>query len=121
MSNAVSTTYSTAHRLYVKSLYKRMLVNELNWQIRRDLWRQRAIQIRAEFERNKDINDPRALALILEQAEERLAKDMHPDPYRTPAFPDGSKWERNIPPKIFSEEEKEAALAELRKNVGPNL
>jgi len=30
----------------------------------------------------RNISDPRALALVLEQAEEKLAKDMHPDPYR---------------------------------------
>jgi hypothetical protein len=40
-------------RLYVKSLYRRYLTNALNWYIRRDLWRQRAIEIRAEFERNR--------------------------------------------------------------------
>jgi len=40
-------------RLYVKSLYKRTLTDALNWHIRRDLWRNRAIEIRAEFERNR--------------------------------------------------------------------
>lgn len=43
----------SAPRLYVKSLYKRYLVNALNWYIRRDLWRNKAIEIRAEFERNR--------------------------------------------------------------------
>lgn len=42
-----------ANSLYVKSLYRRYLVNALNWYIRRDLWRQKAIEIRAEFERNR--------------------------------------------------------------------
>ncbi len=41
------------NRLYVKSLYRRYLNNSLNWYIRRDLWRQKAIEIRAEFERNR--------------------------------------------------------------------
>lgn len=41
------------NRLYVKSLYKRYLTNALNWYIRRDLWREKAIEIRAEFERNR--------------------------------------------------------------------
>ncbi|RXK36359.1 NADH dehydrogenase (ubiquinone) 1 beta subcomplex 9 [Tremella mesenterica] len=86
------TPYSIAHRLYVKSLYKRFLTNSLNWYIRRDLWRNKAIEIRAEFERNRNITDPRALALVLEQAEARLAKEAHPDPYRPPLFPDGTKW-----------------------------
>lgn len=36
----------------------------------------------SELTHFRNISDPRALALVLEQAEERLAKDMHPDPYR---------------------------------------
>ncbi|BEI83992.1 hypothetical protein CcaverHIS002_0405960 [Cutaneotrichosporon cavernicola] len=96
--------FSNAHRLYVKSLYRRYLNNALNWYIRRDLWRQKAIEIRAEFERNRNISEPRALAIVLEQAEARLAKDAHPDPYRPPLFPGGTKWERNIPPKMFGGE-----------------
>ncbi|KAE8542393.1 NADH dehydrogenase (ubiquinone) 1 beta subcomplex 9 [Cryptococcus deuterogattii 99/473] len=111
--SAPPSAFSNAHRLYVKSLYKRYLVNSLNWYIRRDLWRQKAIEIRAEFERNRNITDPRALALVLEQAEEKLAKGIHPDPYRPPLFPDGTKWERNIPPRMFTPEEKAEALAAM--------
>jgi hypothetical protein len=44
---------------YVKSLYKRYLTNSLNWVIRRDTWRQRAIEIRAEFERNRCVGTGR--------------------------------------------------------------
>ena len=50
---AVPSPFSAAHRLYVKSLYRRMLTNELNWIVRRDLWRAKAMAIRAEFERNR--------------------------------------------------------------------
>jgi hypothetical protein len=45
--------FTAAHRFYVKSLYKRYLVNALNWNVRRDTWRQQALEIRAEFERNR--------------------------------------------------------------------
>ena len=48
-----ASPFSAAHRYYVKSLYKRYLKNELDWTIRRDIWRQKATQIRAEFERNR--------------------------------------------------------------------
>ncbi|GHJ86676.1 hypothetical protein NliqN6_3078 [Naganishia liquefaciens] len=109
--SSVSPSFSAAHRIYVKSLYKRALVNSLNWYIRRDLWRNKAIEIRAEFERNRGVTDPRALAAIFEKAEAELARTQHPDPYRPALFPDGTKWERNIPPPIFSAEEKAAALA----------
>lgn len=47
-SGAASSPFTTAHRSYVKSLYKRYLKNELDWVIRRDIWRDRAIEIRAE-------------------------------------------------------------------------
>jgi len=94
------STFSSAHRLYVKSLYKRFLTNELNWAIRRDAWRQRAVQIRAEFERNRNIKDPRALAEIFAKAEARLKETLHPDPYIPPMYPGGTKWERNLPPPV---------------------
>ncbi|KAI0920961.1 hypothetical protein AcV7_002957 [Taiwanofungus camphoratus] len=74
--------FTAAHRRYVQSLYKRYLNNDLNWTVRRDLWRARALAIRAEFERNRDVHDPRALAEILAKAEADLAVKIHPDPYR---------------------------------------
>ncbi|KAH7922980.1 NDUFB9, NADH-ubiquinone oxidoreductase [Leucogyrophana mollusca] len=95
-----ASPFSSAHRLYVKSLYRRMLKNELDWVVRRDIWRGRAQLIRAEFERNRDVHEPRALAQILEQAEAALARKLHPDPYIPPTMPGGTKWERNIPPTI---------------------
>ncbi|TCD69994.1 hypothetical protein EIP91_005244 [Steccherinum ochraceum] len=98
--SAVISPFSSAHRLYVKSLYKRMLTNELNWIVRRDLWRAKAVAIRAEFENNRNVQDPRALAVIFEKAEAELAERLHPDPYRAPTAPDGTKWERNVPPTL---------------------
>ncbi|PFH51329.1 hypothetical protein AMATHDRAFT_59412 [Amanita thiersii Skay4041] len=95
-----TSPFSTAHRLYVKSLYKRYLNNALDWTVRRDLWRPQALQIRAEFERNRNVTDPRALAAILAQAEAELASKKHPDPYIAPAAPGGTKWERNLPPSM---------------------
>ena len=79
-----------------------MLENERNWVVRYDLFRARACAVRAEFERNRyvfiqpchhpsslllristqrNVHDPRALAAILEKAEEELARKRHPDPY----------------------------------------
>lgn len=53
-----SSPFNAAHRLYVKSLYKRMLKNEQDWVIRYDLFRPRALAIRAEFERNRCVVGP---------------------------------------------------------------
>lgn len=77
-----TTPYSAAHKAYVQSLYRRYLRNELDWCIRRDVWRDRAIEIRAEFERNRNVGNPRHLAGILREAEEALRERRHPDPYR---------------------------------------
>ncbi|KAK7470312.1 hypothetical protein VKT23_001743 [Stygiomarasmius scandens] len=93
-------SFSSAHRLYVKSLYKRMLVDSLNWSVSRDVWRRRALQIRAEFEANRHVHDPRQLAVLLEKAEAELASRQHPDPVISPLYPGGTKWERNIPPPV---------------------
>ncbi|KIJ69764.1 hypothetical protein HYDPIDRAFT_120780 [Hydnomerulius pinastri MD-312] len=95
-----ATTFSSVHRQYVKSLYRRMLKNELDWVVRRDIWRGRAQIIRAEFERNRDVHEPRQLAQIFEKAEAQLASRMHPDPYIPPSMPGGTKWCRNIPPVV---------------------
>ncbi|KIK04732.1 hypothetical protein K443DRAFT_675748 [Laccaria amethystina LaAM-08-1] len=104
-----TSTFSSAHRLYVKSLYRRYLQNSLDWTIRRDLWRPQALQIRAEFERNRNVHDPRALAEILEKAEAHLANMKHPDPYIAPTAPGGTKWERNTPPTLGPLYDHEAA------------
>lgn len=47
------SSFSNAHRLYVKSLYRRFLTNELDWVVNRQEWRARAMNVRAEFERNR--------------------------------------------------------------------
>jgi NADH dehydrogenase (ubiquinone) 1 beta subcomplex subunit 9 len=76
------TPFSAAHKSYVQSLYRRYLRNSLNWCIRRDIWRDRAIEIRAEFERQRNIRNPRELARVLAQAEAHLKANAHPDPYK---------------------------------------
>ncbi|KAG2013271.1 hypothetical protein CC2G_010201 [Coprinopsis cinerea AmutBmut pab1-1] len=93
-------TFSVAHRRHVQSLYRRYLKTALDWTVRRDLWRPQALSIRAEFEKNRHVTDPRALAQILQAAEERLAIFKHPDPYICPTAPGGTKWERNTPPTL---------------------
>uniref|UniRef100_A0ABQ0L4L2 NADH dehydrogenase [ubiquinone] 1 beta subcomplex subunit 9 n=1 Tax=Mycena chlorophos TaxID=658473 RepID=A0ABQ0L4L2_MYCCL len=99
MSTPTTTAaFATAHRQYVQSLYRRRLKNSLDWTIRRDVWRAKAMEIRAEFEVNRHIEDPRLLKQVLEQAEAKLAEWKHPDPYIPPTAPGGTKWERNLPP-----------------------
>lgn len=120
------SSLQNAHRLHVQSLYKRALKTSLDWYIQRDLWRQKALDIRAQFERNKHVSNPKEIQLLLKNAEKELQSWAHPDPYkRTLSFclllciekysylymcvlyiaylgPDGTKWERNLPPIMVS-------------------
>ncbi|KAI9288929.1 hypothetical protein BC943DRAFT_287105 [Umbelopsis sp. AD052] len=100
MSSA-PVSFQTAHRLYVKSLYKRSLKLSLDWYIRRDLWRQKALDIRHQFELNKNVTSPKELQKIFAKTEKQLEEFAHPDPYKLPMGPEGTKWERNIPPRMF--------------------
>lgn len=50
--------------------------------VRRDLWRNKAIEIRVAFERNRNVRDPRAVANLLNQAEKEVQRMSHPDPYK---------------------------------------
>jgi NADH dehydrogenase (ubiquinone) 1 beta subcomplex subunit 9 len=81
-TTSAPTPFSAAHKAYVQSLYRRYLKNSLDWCIRRDIWRDRAIEIRAEFERNRHIANPRELGRVLQQAEAQLKLTGHPDPYK---------------------------------------
>lgn len=76
------SAFGTLHKQYVTSLYRRFLRDSLDWNIRRDLWRADAQHIRAEFEHNRNVRNPRELASILNRAEEKLASRKHPDPYK---------------------------------------
>ncbi|KAH9943215.1 uncharacterized protein BXZ73DRAFT_97268 [Epithele typhae] len=97
---SLPTPFTVAHQSYVKGLYRRILKNELNWIVQRDIWRARALSIRAEFDANRNVRDPRALAAILAKAEADYEERKHPDPYRPSTAPDGTKWERNLPPPL---------------------
>lgn len=73
---------SAAHRSHVQSLYKRSLKLSLDWYIQRDLWRQKALEIRARFEQNKHVTNPKEIRALIEKTEQELQEFAHPDPYR---------------------------------------
>ncbi|KAK5172720.1 uncharacterized protein LTR77_002840 [Saxophila tyrrhenica] len=54
--------------------------------------------IRSLFEANKHVTQPRQQREIIEQTEQLLDSYKHPDPYRPPTAPGGSKYQRNLPP-----------------------
>ncbi|KAI5779180.1 hypothetical protein DFH27DRAFT_567684 [Peziza echinospora] len=87
----------SASRQLALSLYRRSLKLSLSWCVRRDNWRQQAVQLRHLFELNRHVTDPRILRGLLADTEAQLEKWKHPDHYVPPTAPGGSKYERNVP------------------------
>lgn len=106
--------FSAANRSRVSSLYRRFLKNSLDWNVDRIAWRGECLDIRAAFEANKSIADPRVLQEVIDAAEKRYESIRHPDPYISrwlvspgidptdPTAPGGTKYERNVPPSLVS-------------------
>ncbi|KAM0715856.1 hypothetical protein Q7P37_008370 [Cladosporium fusiforme] len=86
-----------ASKPQILSLYRRSLKLALDWAVHRYVWRGQAMYIRGLFEANKHVTEPRQQRLIVDEAESLLEKWKHPDPYRAPTAPGGSKYERNLP------------------------
>lgn len=98
-------------------LYRRSLKLALDWAVHRHLWRGQALYIRSLFEANKHVMQPRQQRVrsmppcvllgrdefltwsqaIIQETEELLERWKHPDPYRPPTAPGGSKYQRNLP------------------------
>ncbi|KIW00940.1 uncharacterized protein PV09_07680 [Verruconis gallopava] len=91
-----------SHKAVVLSLYRRALKLSLDWSVHRYIWRGQAMYIRSLFETKKDVRDPRLQRAIIAEAEELLEKWKHPDPYRHPTAPGGSKFERNLPSPLLT-------------------
>ncbi|THZ48643.1 hypothetical protein D6C90_03647, partial [Aureobasidium pullulans] len=82
-------------------LYRRSLKLALDWSVHRHLWRGQALYIRSLFEANSNVREPRQQRILFDQTEELLKQWKHPDPYRPPTAPGGSKYERNLPCPIL--------------------
>ncbi|EHY58299.1 hypothetical protein HRR83_004841 [Exophiala dermatitidis] len=85
------------HVKAVRSLYRRSLKLALDWAVQRNLWRGQAVYIRSLFDANRNVKDPRQQRILFNETEKLLDKWKHPDPYRPPTAPGGSKYERNLP------------------------
>ena len=68
-----------------------------SWINRREIWRAKAVEIRHQFDENKDLTDKYELSNLIKQTSGLLAKYRHPDPIIPPQRPGGTSFERNIP------------------------
>ena len=84
-------------RIQVLRLYRQSLKLALDWSVHRYLWRGQAVYLRGLFEANRHVTEPRQQRALIKETEALLSKWKHPDPYRPPTAPGGSKYERNIP------------------------
>lgn len=89
--------FTEANSKRVASLFRQAMRTAFNHALKFDAYREATISIRAQFEANKDIRDPQELEQVIAQAEAKLRKWKHPDPYIPPSRPGGTKWERNLP------------------------
>ncbi|KAG0226271.1 hypothetical protein B0O80DRAFT_454077 [Mortierella sp. GBAus27b] len=87
-----------AHRRLVQSLYRRSLKTAQDWYIDTNLFRRKAVELRMQFDANKNLTHPRQIAQAVQEAERLLTEFRHPDPYIAPTAPGGTKFERNLHP-----------------------
>ena len=71
----------SVHSMRVMKLYRHSLKNLQNWAVHRDLFIERGFAMRAEFDANKFVKDPRLVEKIVSDGEAKLAEFRHPDPY----------------------------------------
>lgn len=71
----------SSHTIRVKRLYRHGLKNLMNWVVWRDLWIEKGFELRARFDANKDIGDPRIIEKVVSEGEAELKEFTHPDPY----------------------------------------
>mmetsp|Transcript_17261 Transcript_17261/g.35764 ORF Transcript_17261/g.35764 Transcript_17261/m.35764 type:complete len:163 (-) Transcript_17261:97-585(-) len=87
------------HNQEVARLYRHSLRLMLSWAIDRDVFNDEADKIRARFDANRGAS-PAAAARLLQEGKDELYEFSHPDPYKIPYMPGGSKFMRNPPPPM---------------------
>ncbi|KAG5358208.1 NADH dehydrogenase [ubiquinone] 1 beta subcomplex subunit 9 [Yarrowia sp. B02] len=92
--------FSEANKKLVSSMYRQSLKLARNWISNRQLFRQKAVEIRHKFDQNAQISNPKLLERALEDTRAHLYEFRHPDPIVPPSYPGGTKYERNVPPRM---------------------
>jgi NADH dehydrogenase (ubiquinone) 1 beta subcomplex subunit 9 len=70
------------HKAFVKTLYRMILKEQLNWAVGRELWLQKALLTRAIFDKNKNLTDQGDIEVAIDEAKFWLFSNSHPDPYK---------------------------------------
>lgn len=113
MSLSAGTLSWSGHVRRVRSLYKLMLKNELDWVIERDQWYPVAARIRSAFDEKKSVKEYASMDKEYELALQTYNERKHPSPYILPWMPGGSFHLRYYPVYELEEEEYNKLVQEL--------
>ena len=80
-SSAFYEVPKLTHKQEVTRLYRHALKHMLSWTVRRDLWRQEALELRERFDANKDVKDLKKARQLLEEGVKEFFYRQHPAPY----------------------------------------
>lgn len=94
----MAIAFQEHNRKVVSALYRQSLRMAKNWINRRDLFRQKALEIRQQFDQNKNISDRHEAQRLIQSTQDLLKQYKHPDPIIPSQRPGGTKFERNVPP-----------------------
>uniref|UniRef100_A0A7S0YVV2 NADH dehydrogenase [ubiquinone] 1 beta subcomplex subunit 9 n=1 Tax=Hemiselmis tepida TaxID=464990 RepID=A0A7S0YVV2_9CRYP len=86
-----------AHRTRVMNLYRQSLRLCMNVCIDRNLFSEEGQKIRDQFDAHKGETNVKVAQKLVEDGEAELLRWFHPDPYRFPYRPGGTKFQRNVP------------------------
>ena len=87
-----------SHKQIVTRLYRQSLRLAFSWAIDRNLWLDKAEEIRWRFDSVKGRPSDANVQSAIQLGQDELVRYAHPDPYVIPWMPGGSKFMRNPPP-----------------------
>ncbi|GAB5360926.1 hypothetical protein AAMO2058_000669900 [Amorphochlora amoebiformis] len=91
---------SIARSGQVRIIYRRVIKELFNYSSSRAVWGQFIKEARAKFEENKNLKKEQDIIKKIDEGFYWLKKHKHPEPYRYPTSPGGSKFQRNVPPDL---------------------
>ena len=78
---ATTKMVGASHTIRVKTLYRHALKNLQNWTVWREMFIEKGFELRAQFDAQKKLTDPKMIEEVVSKAEAKLAELKHPDPY----------------------------------------
>eukprot|EP00581_Thalassiosira_minuscula_P007786 CAMPEP_0183703816 /NCGR_PEP_ID=MMETSP0737-20130205/1408_1 /TAXON_ID=385413 /ORGANISM="Thalassiosira miniscula, Strain CCMP1093" /LENGTH=154 /DNA_ID=CAMNT_0025930613 /DNA_START=39 /DNA_END=503 /DNA_ORIENTATION=+ len=87
------------HNQEVARLYRKALKTLASWTIDREIFLEKATEMRGRFDAERGCSNAKAVRLLREGKAE-LFSNTHPDPYCVPYMPGGSLFMRNPPPPL---------------------